>query len=204
MVEDQGVFVIIWNFQKVKFSHISLLGISQICPKNVAIFFGKLQAHVCGLKKTKHKQRFFTAEQEWRSVVPHVKCNRLLGDWLSGRAEKAPDKSECTCGFWSFAVVEMCESGGPNPPSHYQCDAVQFLTKIVFLQVFALGACTWILSGLQWTWCQCAVGGWCRGWLDQPCCVLRRITDYRLSATLQAHRHCCLTWIFCVKCNTRD
>ena len=25
-------------------------------------------------------ERFFTAEQEWRSVVPHVKCNLLLGD----------------------------------------------------------------------------------------------------------------------------
>ena len=37
----------------------------------------------------------------------------------------------------SFAVVEMCESGGPNPPSHYLFDVLQ-LYKIVFLQVFAL------------------------------------------------------------------
>ena len=27
------------------------------------------------------------------------------------------------------------------------------------------------------------VGGWCRGWLGHPCCVLRRIADYRLTAT---------------------
>ena len=33
----------------------------------------------------------------------------------------------------------MCESGGPNPPSHYQFDV---LHKIVFLQVFALDSCT--------------------------------------------------------------
>ena len=50
----------------------------------------------------------------------------------------APDRSECTCGFSSFAVVEMCESGGPNPPSHYQFDVLQFLYKIVFLQVLRL------------------------------------------------------------------
>ena len=68
-------------------------------------------------------------------MVPHVKCHLLLGDWLSGRADMAPDISECTCGFWSFAVVEMCESGGPNPPSHYQFDV---LHKIVCLQVFFL------------------------------------------------------------------
>ena len=28
------------------------------------------------------------------------------------------------CGFWSFAVVEMCESGGPKPPSHYLFDVL--------------------------------------------------------------------------------
>ena len=54
-----------------------------------------------------------------------------------------------------------------------------------------------MLSGLLWTSCWCVVGGWWRGWLGHPCCVLRRIADYRL--TSQAHRHCCLTWIFCVK-----
>ena len=86
------------------------------------------------------------AEQEWRSVVPHVKCHLLWGDWLSSRADMAPDISECTCGFWSFTVVEMCESaGGPNPPSHYQFDVLQFLYKIAFLQVFALDSCTYIL-----------------------------------------------------------
>ena len=53
-----------------------------------------------------------------------------------------------------------------------------------------------MLSGLLWTSCRCVVGGWCRGWLGHPC-VLRRITDYRLTA-------CCLTWIFCVKWNIRD
>ena len=47
----------------------------------------------------------------------------------------APDISESTYGFGSFAVVEMCESGGPNPPSHYQFDV---LHKIVFLQVLRL------------------------------------------------------------------
>ena len=31
-------------------------------------------------------------------MVPHVKCNLLPGDWLSGRADMAPDISECTCG----------------------------------------------------------------------------------------------------------
>ena len=38
-------------------------------------------------------------------------------------------------------VVEMCESVGPNPPSHYQFDV---LHKIVlyFIQVFALDSCT--------------------------------------------------------------
>ena len=35
----------------------------------------------------------------------------------------------------------MCESGGPNPPSHYQFDVLQFLYKIVSLQVFALDSC---------------------------------------------------------------
>ena len=70
----------------------------------------------------------FTDEQEWRSVVPHVKCHLLLGDWLSDRADMAPDISEYTCGFWSFTEVEMCESqGGPNPPSHYLFDVLQFL-----------------------------------------------------------------------------
>ena len=72
-------------------------------------------------------------------MVPHVKCHLLLGDWLSGRDDMAPDISECTCGFLSFVVVEMCESGGPNPLSHYQFDV---LHKIVFLQVFALDSCT--------------------------------------------------------------
>ena len=45
-------------------------------------------------------------------MVPHVKCHLLPGDWLSGRADMAPAISECTCGFGSFAVVEICESGG--------------------------------------------------------------------------------------------
>ena len=90
----------------------------------------------------------------------------------------APDISECTCGFWFFAVVKMCESGSPNPSSHYQFDV---LHKIVFL-VFSLDSCTQILSGLLWTSCWCVVGGWCRG-LGHPCCVLRRIADYRLTAT---------------------
>ena len=31
----------------------------------------------------------------------------------------------------------------------------------------------------------CVVGGWCRGWLGHPCCVLHRITDNRLTATAQ-------------------
>ena len=31
--------------------------------------------------------------------------------------------------------------------------------------------------------CWCVVGGWCRGWLGHPCFVLRRITDYTLTAT---------------------
>ena len=43
-------------------------------------------------QKQKKIQRFFTAEQEWKSVVPHVKCHLLLGDWLLGRADMAPDK----------------------------------------------------------------------------------------------------------------
>ena len=41
--------------------------------------------------------------------------------------------------FLIFTVVEMCESGGPNPSSHYQFNV---LYKIVFLQVFALDSCT--------------------------------------------------------------
>ena len=51
----------------------------------------------------------------------------------------------------------MCESGGPNPPTHYQFEV---LLKIVFLQVFALDSCTSILSGLLLTSCWCVVGGW--------------------------------------------
>ena len=101
-----------------------------------------------------------------------------------------------------------------SQPSHYQFDA---LHKIVFLQLFALDSCTKILSGLLWASCWCIVGGWWRGWLGHPCGVLRRITDYRLTATaaqitgsppllrrLQAHRSCCLTWIFCVKWNMKE
>ena len=37
-----------------------------------------------------------------------MKCHLLLGDWLSGRVDMAPDISECTCGFWSLAVVARC------------------------------------------------------------------------------------------------
>ena len=40
-----------------------------------------------------------------------------------------------------------------------------------------------MLSDLLWTSCWCVVGGWCRGWLGHPCCVLRRITDYRRTIT---------------------
>ena len=97
------------------------------------------------------------AEQVWRSV----KCHLLLGDWLSGRADMAPDASECRCGFWSFVGGEMCESGGPNPPSHYQFDV---LHTIVFLQVLRL------IPVLRY-WVVCCghrvgviVGGWWRGW----------------------------------------
>ena len=32
----------------------------------------------------------------------------------------------------------MCESGGPNPPSHFQFDVLQFLYKIAFLQFLHL------------------------------------------------------------------
>ena len=64
-----------------------------------------------------------------------MKCHLLLGDWLSDRADMAPDISECTYGFWSFTVVEMCESGRPNPPSYYQFDV---LHKIVFFKFLRL------------------------------------------------------------------
>ena len=62
------------------------------------------------------------SEEAWSLM-----CTLLLGDSSSGRADLAPDRSECTCGFGSFAVVEMSESGRPNPPSHYLLDVLQVL-----------------------------------------------------------------------------
>ena len=47
---------------------------------------------------------------------------------------------------------------------------------------------------MLWTSCLCVVGGWCR---PPMLCVAQ---NHRL----QAHRHCFLTWIFCVKWNMRD
>ena len=124
-----------------------------------------------------------------------MKCHLLLGDWLSGRADMAPDISECTCGFWSFAVVEMCESGGPNPPSHFQFEV---LHKIVYLQVFRV----WFLY-LDAEWFAVDIVLVCCWWLVKGVArppMLCVAQNHRL----QAHRHCCLTWIFCVKWNMRD
>ena len=115
-----------------------------------------------------------------------MKCHLLLGDWLSGRADMAPDISECTCGFLSFAVVEMCESGGLNPPSHYQFDV---LHKIVFSSSF----CAWFLY-LDTEWFAVDIVWMCCWWLVKGvarppiCCVLHRITDYWLIATAADYR----------------
>ena len=128
-----------------------------------------------------------------------MKCYLLLGDWLPGRADMAPDISKCTCGFWSFAVVEMCESGGPNPPSHYQFDVLQ-LYKIVFFFKFLR------LIPVLRRWVVC-----CGHRVDVLLVVgvgVARppVLCVAQNERLHAHRnhHCCLTWIFCVKWNMSD
>ena len=90
------------------------------------------------------KCSFFTAEQEGRSVVPHVECYPLLRDWLLSGAyhgagymlvlhvvlvhsrkrlvakRRLPWRriyASVACGACSFAVAKTWNSDGPIPPS---------------------------------------------------------------------------------------